>query len=70
LGRSIDILLRASLTTTLAGNRAFADRNAIFFRYDALPDDSQTSGLDFSVESMRAVYDVGRQGAITGDAWR
>ena len=70
LGRSIDILLRASLTTTLAGNRAFADRNALFFRYAALPDDSQTSGLDFSVESMRAVYDIGRQGGMTGEAWR
>lgn len=70
LGRSIDILLRAALITTLAGNRAFAAQNDLFFRYAALPDDSQTSGLDFSVEAMSAVYDTGRQGAITGDAWR
>ena len=70
LGRSIDILLRASLVTTLAGNHAFADRNNLFFRYAALPDDSEASALDFSVESMSAVYEVGRQGAISGDAWR
>ena len=70
LGRSIDILLRASLLTTLAGNHAFADRNNLFFRYAALPDDSEASALDFSVESMSAVYEVGRQGAISGDAWR
>ena len=70
LGRSIDILLRASLVTTLAGNRAFADRNDLYFRYAALPDDSEASALDFSVESMSAVYEVGRQGAISGDAWR
>lgn len=70
LGRSIDILLRASLLTTLAGNHAFADRNDLFFRYAALPDDSEASALDFSVASMSAVYEVGRQGAISGDAWR
>ncbi|MDP3403628.1 MAG: patatin-like phospholipase family protein [Brevundimonas sp.] len=70
LGRSIDILLRASLITTLQGNRAFADRNDMFFRYAALPDDSEASALDFSVESMTAVYEVGRKGAMTGDVWR
>lgn len=70
LGRSLDILLRASLVTTLAGNHAFADRNNLFFRYAALPNDSEASALDFSIESMSAVYEVGRQGALSGDAWR
>ncbi|WP_426050591.1 patatin-like phospholipase family protein [Brevundimonas sp. SL161] len=70
LGRSIDVLLRASLVTTLAGNHAFADRNDLFFRYAALPDDSEASALDFSLESMSAVYELGRQGAISGAAWR
>lgn len=70
LGRSIDILLRASLLTTLEGNRAFATANGIFFRHASLPDDSEASALDFSVESMSAVYEVGRQGALSGDAWR
>ena len=70
LGRSIDILLRAAMVTTLAGNQAFAQTNDLFFRYAALPDDSEASALDFSVESMSAVYEVGRQGAISGDAWR
>ncbi len=70
LGRSVDVLLRALLLTTLEGNRAFAAGNGIFFRYAALPDDSEASALDFSVESMSAVYEVGRQGAISGAAWR
>lgn len=70
LARSLDVLLRASLITTLAGNAAFADRNDLFFRFAALPDDSEASALDFSVESMTQVYEVGRQGAISGDAWR
>jgi len=70
LARSLDTLLRASLLTNLAGNAAFADRNSLFFRYAALPDDSEASALDFSVESMRAVYEVGRLGAISGEAWR
>ena len=70
LGRSIDILLRAAMITTLAGNRAFADTNDLFFRYAALPDDSEASALDFSVESMSAVYEVGRKGAVDGTAWR
>lgn len=70
LGRSIDVLLRASLITTLAGNRAFADRNDLHFRYAALPDDSEISALDFSRESMTAVYEIGRAGAVSGQAWR
>lgn len=70
LGRSLDTLLRASLITTLAGNAAFADRNDLYFRFAALPDDSEASSLDFSVESMSQVYEVGRQGAISGEAWR
>ena len=70
LGRSIDILLRAAMITTLAGNRAFADTNDLFFRFAALPDDSEASALDFSVESMSAVYEVGRKGAVDGTAWR
>lgn len=70
LARSLDILLRASLITTLAGNAAFADSNNLFFRYAALPDDSEASALDFSVESMSQVYEVGRRGAMSGEAWR
>ncbi len=70
LGRSVEILLRSSLLTTLEGNRAFAERNSLFFRYAALPDDTEASPLDFSPESMRAVFDVGRSGALSGTIWR
>lgn len=70
LGRSVEILLRSSLVTTLEGNRAFAERNDLFFRYAALPDDSEASPLNFSPASMRAVFDVGRAGALSGDIWR
>jgi predicted acylesterase/phospholipase RssA len=70
LGRSLDTMLRASMLSTLAGNRAFADRNGLVFRWAALPDDSTTGSLDFSPESMRAVYELGRQGALDGSVWR
>lgn len=70
LGRSLDTILRASLLSSLAGNRAFAERNGIRFRYAALPDDSEANPLDFSIESMTAVYEVGRQGASSYSIWR
>lgn len=70
LGRSLDTMLRASLLSTLAGNRAFADRNGLVFRWAALPDDSTAGALDFRPESMRAVYEVGRIGALDGSVWR
>lgn len=70
LGRSVDVLLRSSLIATLEGNRAFAARNELFFRYAALPDDAEASPLDFSPEAMRAVFDIGREGGRTGAVWR
>lgn len=70
LGRSLDTMLRSSMLSTLAGNRAFADRNGLSFRWAALPDDSTATPLDFSPPSMRAVYEVGRQGARDGSVWR
>lgn len=70
LGRSVDTMLRTSLVSTLAGNRAFADRNGLVFRFAALPDDSTADPLDFDVEAMRAVFEVGRTGALDGSIWR
>lgn len=70
LSRSIETLLRSSLLTTLEGNRAFAVRNDVFFRYAALPDDSTSSPLNFSPESMRGVFELGRTGALSGEIWR
>jgi hypothetical protein len=70
LGRSVDILLRSSLIMTLEGNRAFAARNDLYFRYAALPDDAEASPLDFSPEAMRAVFDIGREGGRSGAIWR
>lgn len=70
LGRSVNTLMLSSLAGTLAGNRAFADRNGLVFRYAALPDDSQADPLDFSIEAMRAVFEVGRVGALDGSIWR
>jgi len=70
LGRSLDTMLRASLLSTLAGNRAFADRNDLVFRWAALPDNSTAGALDFRPESMRAVYEIGRTGALDGSIWR
>jgi len=70
LGRSVDALLLSSLTANLAGNRAFAIRHGIYFRYAALPDDAEHSALDFSTEGMRTVFEIGRQGALDGSIWR
>lgn len=70
LARSLDIMMRTSLVATLAGNRAFAERNGLEFHYAALPDDSAADPLDFSIEAMRGVYDVGRAGAFDGSIWR
>ena len=70
LARSLDIMLRTSLVSTLAGNRAFAERNGLEFHYAALPDDSAADPLDFRLEAMRGVYDVGRAGAVDGSIWR
>lgn len=70
LGRSVDTLLRSSLIATLEGNRAFAARNELFFRYAALPDDADASALDFSPEAMRRVFDIGREGSRSGTIWR
>ena len=70
LGRSLDIMLRTSIASTLAGNRAFAERNGLEFHYAALPDDSAADPLDFSMGAMQGVYDVGRAGALDGSIWR
>lgn len=70
LSRSLDTLMLTSLVNTLAGNRAFAERNGIEFRYATLPDDAAGDPLDFSVESMRKIYEVGRAGAADGSIWR
>lgn len=70
LGRSVEVLLRSSLMTTLEGNRAFATRNDLYFRYAAMPDNKEAPALDFSPTSMRAVFDLGRDGARSGSIWR
>ncbi|MES2835154.1 MAG: patatin-like phospholipase family protein [Pseudomonadota bacterium] len=70
LSRTVDTVMLSSLTTTLAGNRAFADRNGLVFRYASLPDDNRADPLDFSVESMRPIYEIGRGGALDGSIWR
>lgn len=70
LGKSVEILLRGSLTSSLAGNRAFAQRNGVQFRYAALPHDLDAPSLSFETEAMRRVYDAGRLGARNGDIWR
>ena len=70
LSHSLDIMQRTSIGTTLAGNRVFAERNGLEFRYAALPGDSVADPLDFSVEAMQGVYEVGRAGALDGTIWR
>ena len=60
-----------SVLWLLAGySIAFAEGNALEFHYAALPDDSAADPLNFSLEAMRGVYDVGRAGAVDGSIWR
>lgn len=70
LGRSVEVLLRGSLVSAIAGNRAFARSNGVEFRYAALPGDVEAPSLSFQTETMRRVYEIGRLGAASGDIWR
>lgn len=70
LGRSVEVLLRGALVSAIAGNRAFAVRNGVEFRHAALPAEVEAPSLSFDTENMRRIYEIGRQGAISGDIWR
>ena len=71
LTRSLDAVLGGQLRATIAANRAFASRNGLEFQVAAIPEDFDgADSLDFSQESMQAVYDLGEALGRTGEAWK
>jgi predicted acylesterase/phospholipase RssA len=70
LGRSLDTALKANLRAVLAANAVFAARNGMSYNVTAIPVDFEGgNSLDFSPEAMSAVYDLGRNRMLAGDAW-
>ncbi len=71
LTRSLDAVLGSQLRATIAVNRAFANRNGLEFHVAAIPEDFDgADSLNFSQESMIAVYDMGEALGRSGEAWR
>ena len=71
LSRSLDTVLGSQLRATLAANRAFASRNGLAFHVAAIPEDFDgADSLDFSRESMMAVYELGEALGRSGAAWK
>ncbi len=71
VGRALDTVLAGQLRQSLAANRAFSARAGIEFRVAAIPADYDgADSLDFSQESMTAVYELGRALGRSGDAWK
>lgn len=71
IGRSWLTMSKALMRTHLTASAAFARRNGGTLLYSAIPDDAavDASGLDFSAENRRALFELGRQRAQTGEAW-
>jgi hypothetical protein len=71
VGRSWLAMSKALMRTHLTASAAFARRNGGSLVYSAIPDDApgDTSGLDFSADNLRALFDLGRQRAEAGTAW-
>lgn len=70
LARSYDSMSKATIRTGLAANLAFAQRNGIRMYAAAIPDGAPASSLDFSPESMAALFERGRALSAAGQAWR
>jgi hypothetical protein len=70
LGRSYDSMSKATLRTQLAATAGFAERSGMPLLVAAIPAEVETSSLDFSPDSMRALFDLGRGAAARGEAWR
>lgn len=70
LARSLDAMLKSAVRTHLAATRAFAVRNGLEYRAVAIPDELDVGrGFDFSVETMRSIYDHGYRIGLTAEGW-
>ncbi|RYG16351.1 MAG: patatin, partial [Caulobacteraceae bacterium] len=70
LGRSYDSMSKATLRTQLAATAEFANRSHMPLLVAAIPAGVDASSLDFDAESMRALFDLGRTAAATGEVWK
>ncbi len=72
IGRSWSTMSKALMRTHLTASAAFSRRNGGSLLYSAIPDDApvDTSGLDFRAANREALFQLGYQRAISGQAWR
>jgi predicted acylesterase/phospholipase RssA len=69
LARSFDSWGKASLRAALAENAAYANRNGMDVFITAIPDGVDASIVDFTPDSMRALFQLGRNSAATELVW-
>ena len=71
VGRSWLTMSKALMRTHLTASAAFARRNGGALVYAAIPDDAavDTSGLDFSADNRRVLFDLGKRRAEMEIAW-
>lgn len=69
LSRTYDSMSKSSLRTALIATAAFADRNRMEVLMTAVPDNVSASSLRFNSESMRALFELGRSRAVSGEAF-
>jgi hypothetical protein len=69
LARAYDSMSRASARQTLAVTGAFAARNGLRLSATAIPDNANVSSLRFDQATMTALFTLGRDRAISGQAW-
>lgn len=70
LSRSLDAALLANLRANLAANQVFAQRNGMEYRTTAIPVEFDgANSLNFSVEAMMGVYELGHRRMVEGQAW-
>lgn len=69
LARAYDSMSKASARQTLAATGAFADRNGLQLYATAIPDNANVSSLRFDQATMSALFALGRDRAVSGQAW-
>lgn len=68
--RSYDSASKASIRTQLAVNAKFAAMHGMALYVSAIPQDLESSSLDFAPESMRRLFEAGRARGAAGQAWQ
>ena len=69
VARSFDAGTKAQVRTQLAISAALAQRNGATFAYTAIPAEVDANSLNFKVDNMRRLYELGYERALMGLAW-